>query len=321
VFRLNTHCFFNSDMPSSTITTVLRRCDFVMERVSTDEKTRTLVSRMVPDPRRYEPVDSDGAAHYRDKYLDEVLSVQDMAEAFQAPVPLFHLSSSLKSAPAYAAERRGALRGELAGGPYVLPAQSARSHSEFGVTADRRNIAFLSVDVAGSTPLRRTHGERFDTAFAVMLRELGTLVGQFNGTLLKTKGDGFIAYIDHPSFTSQCDAAIDLGLSFLVVMRDAVNPELLKVSLPALNIRVGADFGEAAVISLAVPTTGFTSRDIASDALNRAVKIEETCQLNEFRIGRRLYELIHVQWLERAQETPFSGDAVGLRGYRTYRIT
>lgn len=291
-----------------------------MERVSTDEKARIFMSRMLPDPRRYEPVGKESAALYRDKYLDEVLSLQDMAEAFQAPVPMFHLSSSLNSTPAYAAERRGALQGELSGGPYVPPAQSARAHSEFGVTTDRRNIAFLSVDVAGSTALRSTHGDRFDTAFAVMLRELGTLVGQFNGALLKTKGDGFIAYIDHPSFTSQCDATIDLGLSFLVVMHDAVNPELIKAGLPELNIRVGADFGEATVISLAVPTTGFTSRDIASDALNRAVKIEEACQPNEFRIGRRLYELIHVQWLERAQEASFDGDAVGLQGYRTYRI-
>lgn len=56
-----------------------------MERVSTDEKTRIFTSRMLPDPRRYEPVGREGAPLYRDKYLDEVLSLQDMAEAFQAP--------------------------------------------------------------------------------------------------------------------------------------------------------------------------------------------------------------------------------------------
>lgn len=307
-------------MPSSTSTRVSRRCDFVSERVKADDGTRIMTMRMLPDPRRYDEVVIDGETLYRDKYLHEVMSLKDMAEAFEAPVPIFHLSSSLVSTPDYAQERRGALRGELAGGPYIPPTQVARLHREFGVSADRRNIAFLSVDVSGSTALRRDDGDGFDRSFAVLLRELGTLVGQFNGAILKTKGDGFIAYIDHPSFTSQCDATIDLGLSFLVVMRDGVNPELARASLPQLRIRVGADYGEATVVSLEVPTTGFTSRDIASDALNRAVKIEEACQPGEFQIGRRLYELIHVQWLERAHETAFDGIAVGMQGYKTYRM-
>jgi hypothetical protein len=69
-----------------------------------------------------------------------------------------------------------------------------------------------------------------------------------------------------------------------------------------------------------IPMTGFSSVEVASDALNRAVKIEEACKINEFRIGRSLYELIHVQWLERATEVEFDGTSVGLPSYQTYRM-
>jgi hypothetical protein len=67
--------------------------------------------------------------------------------------------------------------------------------------------------------------------------------------------------------------------------------------------------------------TGFTTREVASNALNLAVKIEESAGSGEFLIGRNLYELIHVQWLERAEEVTFDGESVGIPGYKTYRIS
>jgi hypothetical protein len=50
-------------------------------------------------------------------------------------------------------------------------------------------------------------------------------------------------------------------------------------------------------------------------------KIEKSGDPNEFRIGRRLYELIHVKWLERATEVSFEGANVGIPGYKVYRVT
>ena len=78
--------------------------------------------------------------------------------------------------------------------------------------------------------------------------------------------------------------------------------------------------GEVAFRSVRIESTGYTDTEIASDALNRAVTIQESCQPNEFRIGLSLYELIHVQWLERAEEVPFDGTTVGIDGYKTYRL-
>ena len=87
-----------------------------------------------------------------------------------------------------------------------------------------------------------------------------------------------------------------------------------------MKLRIGADYGTAEIHRLEVPATGFSKFDVASDALNRAVKIEKSCGENEFRIGYSLYELIHVQWLERAKEVPFDGASVGIPDYKVYEV-
>jgi class 3 adenylate cyclase len=177
------------------------------------------------------------------------------------------------------------------------------------------------VDVCGGTALRKANPTAYDQAYKIFVQELGTVVGQFNGTIFKMTGDGFIALINFPGFTGQADNAVDMGLSFLTVLHQTINPALSKAGLPRLKIRVGADFGLAEVKELHIPATAFSTVDIASDALNRAVKIEETCSPNEFRIGRALYEVVHVQWLERARQVDFDGRLVGIPGYKAYRVT
>ena len=179
----------------------------------------------------------------------------------------------------------------------------------------------MSVDVCGASALRKANKSAFEAAYKIFVRELGTLVAQFNGTILKPTGDGFIALIDYPAFTVQCDNTVDLGLSLIFMLCGTVNPLLTAASLPKLNIRVGADFGMAELRSVDIPATGYLERELASDALNKAVKIQEGYRSNEFRIGRSLYELVHVKWLERCAEVDFDAAQVGLPRYRVYSVT
>jgi class 3 adenylate cyclase len=301
----------------------LGRMDFQIEMIRADETTRTALFRVVPDPRRYDKIVLDGDPHYLDKYLRTVISESMMAELCTSQakgLPLYALSASIQSAPEYAAARRSALDCELEGGSYVPPTERPIAHQTLNCESEEKNLVFLSVDICGSTALRRADRVGFDRAYRLFIRELGTVVGHFNGTLLKVTGDGFIAYIDYPGFTQQCDHSIDMGLSLLCVLRDSINPALRKAGLPSLRIRIGADYGDAIVRQIEVATTGFVAPDISSDALNRAVKIEQSAEEDEFRIGRRLYELIHVQWLERATEVPFDPRVLGVPEYKVYRI-
>ncbi len=299
------------------------RIDFTMEDVHADDATRIVRFRVAPDPRRYDKVERNGEAYYLDKYLNHLFKADELLRQCAEKavgLPVYHLSPSIKSAPDYAAARKAALDAELRGGSYIVPAEHAVQHRSLDGGAPTKWLVFLSVDICGGTALRRADPVAFECAYKIFLRELGTVVGQFNGTILKTTGDGFIAYIDHPSFTQQCDNAIDLGLSYVLMLRESINPALAKVGLPQLRIRVGADCGDATLRQVEIPLTGYSQAEVASDALNRAVKIEQDAEDNEFRIGRGLYELIHVGWLERAEETPFDGESVGIPGYQTYRI-
>ena len=296
------------------------RTDFVSEVTSYDEATRIVSFRMEPDPRRYSTFEKDGETYYLDKYLRYAFSLKDMLAGGWDGMPCYTLSPRIESTPDYAQARQSALSGEIETGKYTPPVENPREHSELDLGESEHQLGFLSVDICGATALRKRNRAGFDRAYELFTRELGTVVGQFNGSILKTKGDGFIAYIDHPSFTRLCDNIVDMGLSFLVVLHQSLNPVLEKAGFELLNIRIGADYGEAVVKKFSIPATGFTVQEVASDALNRAVKIEEACEPNEFWIGRCLYELIHVQWLERATETSFDGTCVGMPDYKTYRV-
>jgi class 3 adenylate cyclase len=301
----------------------LGRMDFVQEVLSSDDATRTIEVRLTPDPRRYTEIERDGEKYYLDKYLDLAISFEDMQRHLvqQMPgLPIYSLSPSIESTRQYATARRAALMSEFQTGEHMAPSEGALPHRRFQDNLTPRSVPFLSIDICGGSALRSTNPRGFDQAYRIFLRELGTVVGQFNGAVFKPTGDGFIALIDHPSFTSQCDNAVDLGLSLLRVLRESINPALDSIGMPALSVRIGADFGLAKIQELQIPATGFSQTDVASDALNRAVKIEQSCQPNEFRIGRKLYELVHVGWLERATEVDFDAATVGVPGYKVYRL-
>ncbi|PNW97366.1 MULTISPECIES: adenylate/guanylate cyclase domain-containing protein [Burkholderia] len=294
------------------------RFDFEIETLQASSDDRTARIRAKPSPRRYIEVEIDGARYYRDKYLNTLISLEQMAQAMEG-LPIYSLTPSIDSTPTYADRRMAIVENQLNGGEYVPPEEVATPHSDFRREA-ASNIAFLSVDICGSTAYRRKDARGFDRAYEVFIRELGTLVGHFHGAILKTTGDGFIAYIDHPSFTSQCDNAVDLGLSLISFSIRTLNPALKSAGLKPLSIRVGADYGVASTRTIEVPSTNYRNVEVSSDALNRAVKIEESCKPNQFRIGRELYELVHVQWLERAEEVPFDGSSVGIEGYKVYKV-
>lgn len=303
--------------------TALGRMDFVHEVVRSDDATRTIEVSLRPDPRRYRVIERDGQKHYLDKYLNIAISAEDMMRHLvdQMPgLPIYSLSPTIESTTDYAAERRAALMSELQTGEHTAPSQTALPHQRFQDNTSTRTVPFLSVDICGGSALRSRNSAAFDEAYKIFLRELGTVVGQFNGAIFKTTGDGFIALIDHPSFTRQCDNAVDLGLSLLQVLRDSINPALDLTGMRPLQIRIGADFGPAKIQSLEIPATGFSETEVASDALNRAVKIEQSCGPGEFRIGRCLYELIHVQWLERATKVDFDSSKIGIPSYEVYRV-
>ncbi len=299
------------------------RIDFITEVVKFDKETGVVTMSMTPDPARYSRVEHNGKPYYLDKHLRTLIGEEDLMAGLEkglAGTPTYYAPPSIKNAFTYAAQRLGAVNSELETGVYVPPAEAARPHGEFSAGSQERNIAFISIDICGATAYRKNDEAGFDKVCTIFFQELGTLVGQFHGRILKTTGDGFIAYVDGPGFTTQCDNAVDLGLSLLLLVENTINPALASVNLAPIRVRVGADYGAARLRKLYVTATGYSDLDVSSDALNRAVKIQESCDANEFRVGRHLYELLHVRWLERAVQVSFDGSTVGIDNYKVYKV-
>jgi class 3 adenylate cyclase len=310
--------FLNAEPAKRTRETF--RLDLVSQVASVDEETRIVRMAMTPDPRRYEPLDREGGTWFLDKYFHTIVRLEDFAEAPMAGLPFYASGRTLDSATEYAAERLTAVEHELETGQYTAPSQKARLHAQLSSTSNERDIAFISLDVCGSTAYQKRDPNGFDTAFRFMLQELGATVGQFQGSILKTTGDGFIAFLDFPGFCVQVDSTVDLCGSMLEVLHSAVNPAIVRAGLEPLSVRIGADYGPALVRELSVPTTGFATAEVTSDALNRSVKIEQTCDPNTIRLGFDLYRLSHVQWLERCHEVEFDGTQVGIPDYQVFEL-
>ncbi|HML07785.1 MAG TPA: hypothetical protein VK430_06610 [Xanthobacteraceae bacterium] len=155
------------------------RMDFTVETVRTDDRTRTAYFALVPDARRYTIVEHNGEKCYFDKYLKHLIPVDEMNECMVRQtrgLPLFALSPTIKSTPEYASGRRTAIAESLRTGRYSPPAEQAMPHKRFEDNPRPRDIAFLSIDVCGSSTQRRSDPEAFDRAYAILFRNLALLL-------------------------------------------------------------------------------------------------------------------------------------------------
>jgi len=300
------------------------RFDFSFTVLSSDDAARTITVSLEPDPRRYFVTTEGDNRLYVDRFLSIAIPeevVQEMMKSHLTGLPISYAPPEIGSSSTYAISRREALEREAGGADYIPPSEKAHPQKELFEESEVDFVSFISVDLVGSSRLRNEYGEKFDLAYSIFLRELMTTVGQFRGSVLNVTGDGFIAYIDLPGFTTQCDNTIDLGLTFLKLLRESINPVLALQGLPAFKIRIGADVGKAVKRPIQIKATNFESFDIGSAALNRAVKIENEAQSDQFLIGQNLYELIHVGWLERCVLAVVDGESIGSPGYEIYEVS
>jgi class 3 adenylate cyclase len=296
------------------------RLDMAQQVISIDEESRIVRLRGEPDPRRYDRIErNEPGTWYLDRYFNTAFRLEDFAEQMGG-LPVYASDRTVDSASEYATERRAAVQRELQTGEYVAPTQGAKPHAVLSPADEERDMAFVSVDICGSTAYRRRDPQGFETAYRIFLQELGSTVGQFQGSILKATGDGFIAFLDFPGFCVLVDSTFDLCGTMLHILHEAVNPAVEEAGLQPLSVRIGADYGPAVVREVRVPITGFRAPEVTSDALNRAVKIEQSCQPNTYRIGYDLYRLAHVQWLERCHKVEFDGSVVGIPDYEVFEV-
>lgn len=304
----------------------LGRIDFLITPIVVDEGRRRIKIKIEPNPDRYQVMEIKGEYGFLDLHTSTFLPEAMMFAAMERAssnfdgMSMHSLFPAVKNLPPYSESRLAAVTKQLATGVYEAPPETAKAHVELQEFSDEKNFAFLSVDICKSTLLRKLNPASFDKSHEVFNQELATLVGQYNGTILKFTGDGFIAYIDYPAFTLQADTAVALAMALVYHLKSCVNPALAINGLTELSIRVGVEFGLARAKTTNVQAIGKSQTDFISDALNVAVKIQESCGVNEIRVGQNLRDLLHENYIKRLVQVDYDSGEIGGDDYRVYAI-
>ena len=295
------------------------RMDFTTEVLNVDDATRVVTMLFTPNEDLYERVETEDGVMYLDRYRDLFIPEAVMNDAMvnQAPgLPGYHLAPRIEDAGGYADVRRIAAGKILSGADMPKVEPSPKMHEDVNLE-DTTLLVFVSVDIVGSTALKAKNSDAYDKAHSFFIDEIATLVGQFNGDILKTTGDGLIAVIQHPSATRIADNAVDMAISIVTHTEGAVAPALIETGLPPFQIRVGADLGWARQKQVGSATTGYTAKEVESHALNRAVKIQGIASPMSPLLGEDLRNYCHVGWLMR---TAHSGQSIVLGNSDKYGL-
>jgi len=155
-------------------------------------------------------------------------------------------------------------------------------------------VAALCIDLVGSTQLQASNPDAYGRIVPLLLRELAEVVGDFGGVIVNFTGDGLIAAFDGEGISiAACDAAVHAASVMVTVVYTALNTQLERHGLPAVDIRIGADASEASV-RVVGSAASRTQPDVYGMALTMAAKIQAVGTPGEVWIGERLHGHLHV---------------------------
>jgi class 3 adenylate cyclase len=117
----------------------------------------------------------------------------------------------------------------------------------------KTTLVVLHVDLVGSTKLAmRLPLDRLTTMIQAFNQEMTVAVKAFGGHILKYVGDAVLAFFvvpgRKPEAKAACINAVNCAKYMLQITREAINPILNQYSCPEMNLRIGIDIGENAII-------------------------------------------------------------------------
>jgi adenylate cyclase len=117
----------------------------------------------------------------------------------------------------------------------------------------KTNFVVLHVDLVGSTKLAmRLPLDRLTMMIQAFNQEMSVIVTAFGGYVLKYVGDAVLAFFVVPGHKSEakaaCINALNCAKYMIRIAREAINPILNQYGCPEMNLRIGIDIGENAII-------------------------------------------------------------------------
>jgi adenylate cyclase len=157
-----------------------------------------------------------------------------------------------------------------------------RSHLD-----SKANLVILYADLVGSTHMSTVLGLRdLTTILQIFIQEMSIIAVKNHGYILKYVGDAVIVYfpiIDN-NFSLASNNAISCALNMVLVVEQGINPTLEEFGLPKLQIKIGIDSGENAIVEYAYNIKS-SHVDIIGYPMNIAAKITSLARPNHLAIG------------------------------------
>jgi hypothetical protein len=118
---------------------------------------------------------------------------------------------------------------------------------------NKTTFVVLHVDLVGSTKMAmRLPIDRLTMIIQAFNQEMSLAVKAFGGYILKYVGDAVLAFFILPGHESEakvvCINAINCAKYMLRIAHEAINPILKQYGCPEMNLRIGVDIGENAII-------------------------------------------------------------------------
>src|SRR5918995_2929646 len=117
----------------------------------------------------------------------------------------------------------------------------------------KTTFVVLHVDLVGSTKMAmRLPLDRLTMIIQAFNQEMSVAVKAFGGYILKYVGDAILAFFVLPGNKTEakaaCINAVNCAKYMLRIAREAINPILNQYDCPEINLRIGLDIGENAII-------------------------------------------------------------------------
>jgi adenylate cyclase len=117
----------------------------------------------------------------------------------------------------------------------------------------KTTFVVLHVDLVGSTKLAmRLSIDRLTMIIQAFNQEISIIVKAFGGYILKYVGDAVLAFFVVPGRKSEakaaCINAVNCAKYMLRIAQEMMNPILNQYGCPEMNLRIGVDIGENAII-------------------------------------------------------------------------
>jgi adenylate cyclase len=181
----------------------------------------------------------------KNKYLEK--KSQSSSLQLSSPNPQVALNSVLKKS-------QTRVRQTLEGKPEFVMSLGETQNVLEKFAKNKATFVVLHVDLVGSTKLAmRLPVDRLAMIIQAFNQEMSVAVKAFGGYILKYVGDAVIAFfVVVPGRKSEakvaCINAVKCAKYMLRIAREAINPILVQYGYSEINLRIGVDIGENAII-------------------------------------------------------------------------